>query len=185
MVYLVGVILFVVGLSIGLDFQDIDQSIGFLNHRSILTHGWIVPVVLFWMIRKRPYTAFRLFTMGVCLGNAVHLSFDLFPQGWNGFSLIHIPILGRTGTVFSWLWIALSIVISIYLAVMLIRTMLELTVGVIGLLGTFALTAPGEKMFFGLPLLVLIIAGAIAMRFSSNTVMLLANFSKGRSNRRS
>jgi hypothetical protein len=87
--------------------------------------------------------------------------------------------------VFSWLWIALSILVSLYLALALLRTMLELIVGVIGLLGTFALTAPGEKMFFGLPLLVLIIAGAIAMRFSSNTVMLLANFSKGRSNRRS
>ena len=62
------------------------------------------------------------------------------------------------------------------------RTALEQVVGMIGLIGSFALTAPSEKVFFGLPLVVLIIAAGIVIRLSSNPAMVLANWSRGRVN---
>jgi hypothetical protein len=169
MLYLTGPIMLVVGFAIGLDIPDWDLRVGFLTHRSILTHGLLLPVVCFWIAHKKPVAALRLFALGICLAAALHLSFDLFPRAWKGFALIHIPVLGRAGAVFSWLWIALSVVITLHLALLLIRTLFELSISTIGLLGSFVLYATGEAVFFGLPLITLIVAGWLAMKWLSDS----------------
>ena len=63
--------------------------------------------------------------MSVSLGLAVHFSFDLFPQAWSGYALIALPGLGWTPAPFSWIWIALNIVICTYLAARLVRNGFE------------------------------------------------------------
>src|SRR5215208_5679273 len=109
------------GLAIGLHFPDIDSRLNrlipswLLLHRSILTHGMIASLLLFWLLRKRGGAAPspRLFAIGVSLAVAVHLCFEFFPRGWAGFALIHVPVYGRTTALFSQSWVMLRIVVCL------------------------------------------------------------------------
>ena len=87
---------FIVGLALGNEFPDIDQGSRFLVHRSVFTHGPLLPFLLFLVASGIKSIPVRLLAMGFCLGVAVHLSFDLFPKGWAGHALIHIPVVGWT-----------------------------------------------------------------------------------------
>ncbi len=75
----------VAGLALGEWFPDLDQRFHFLTHRSILTHGLIVPLLLYSMGSGLKATPLRLFVSGFSLGVAIHLGFDLFPEAiaWN------------------------------------------------------------------------------------------------------
>jgi|SRR5579862_6755720 len=50
--YSLNILWLVVGVAIGVRFADIDQHVPFLVHRSILTHGFLVPLLLLYLIRK-------------------------------------------------------------------------------------------------------------------------------------
>jgi hypothetical protein len=118
------------GLALGLHFPDIDsrfQLLGLLLHRSILTHGLLLSLLLFWLVRRRRGTmsSLRLFVIGVNLAIAVHLCFDFFPRKWIGFALIHIPLYGWTSSLFSQTWIILSMIVCLCLAFMLVRSFAE------------------------------------------------------------
>lgn len=136
------------GLAIGLHFPDIDSRLNrlipswLLLHRSILTHGMIASLLLFWLLRKRGAApALRLFALGVSLAVAVHLCFDFFPRGWAGFALIHVPVYGRTTALFSQSWVMLSIVVCLYLGFLLVKNMAELMLGFGNLIISFAVSA--------------------------------------------
>jgi len=79
--------LVLLGLVLGLRFPDIDSRLKWLPsrlllHRSILTHGLIASLLLFWLLRKRrdKTTPLRLFVIGMSLAVAVHLCFDAFAE---------------------------------------------------------------------------------------------------------
>src|SRR5262245_31567925 len=108
------------GIIIGISLPDLDQSIWLLTHRSILTHGWLLPLVVCALLWGGGPIA-RLFAIGLSGAVAIHLCFDLFPRSWSGFALIAIPLIGRTSPLVSWLWIAGSCVICLYLACALMR----------------------------------------------------------------
>ena len=139
------------GLVVGLHFPDIDNRLQWLIptrvllHRSILTHGLMAPLMLFWVIRSRgdaaPSPSPRLFVIGVSLAVAVHLCFDFFPRGWIGFALIHIPVYGRTTALFSQAWIILSLILCLYVAFLPVRNVVELALGVGNLIISFAVSA--------------------------------------------
>ena len=57
-------------------------------HRSIFTHGPLIPVGVFLVMRSTKHLSLRLFTICFCLGFVVHMAFDLFPSRWMGYALI-------------------------------------------------------------------------------------------------
>ncbi len=157
MAYVVGLVLLGVGLVVGEWLPDVDQQIGFLRHRSIVSHGPLVPLLLFLVAGSSNSIPLRWFSLGASLGFAVHLGFDLFPKGWHGYALISVPFHGWTSPWFSIVWIAGSLLSCAYLAARLIRGYLEAALYLASLAGYFLNTALGEDKLL-LPALA--IAGA-------------------------
>ena len=104
------------GLAVGLHLPDIDQFLPLLDHRSILTHSPFLSIAIFILALKKRHAGLLMAAVGISLGVAVHLAFDLFPRGWSGYALISAPIYGRTGALFSGLWIGGSMGVCLYLA---------------------------------------------------------------------
>jgi len=149
---------------------DIDLKVNFLVHRSIVTHGFLLISFLYCFARNKENPLLRLFTAGVSLASAVHLCFDLFPKAWIGFALIHIPGYGRTSPVFSWLWIAVSIVVCLYLALVLTRNTFEVVVTTSSLPITFGFYATTESVFWP-ALVVLTVATAVAVMLPLGSIV--------------
>ena len=143
------------GLIIGAIFPDIDRYLPFLQHRSLLTHGIFIPVLLFIWVRFRPLLHWvRTLCLGFCATLATHLSFDLFPLAWKGFALIHIPGYGRMSAGFSWGWIIVSIIGCTYLAASCILSGAEIFAALIGVGVVIVIT--GEPWLR--PVVVLVVA---------------------------
>ncbi len=157
---LIGIALLVIGAASGLRWPDVDQSIGFLLHRSIITHGPILPLLVF-ALSLGAKGGWRWFGMGICLGIAVHLAFDLFPRAWQGYALVSIPVYGRTPPVVSWVCIAGTMFWCVFLAVKLVREVSDGVALVVGLVGSFGIAWPGENKVW-LPLTALLISLAAA-----------------------
>ena len=124
-----GEVLLCLGMAFGVKFPDIDQhlrALGCIQHRSILTHGFLLPVLCALLWRHRWPWWVRPLLIGICATVAVHLSFDLFPRAWRGGALIHIPWYGWTAPWFSLLWLLASVVICVYLGGTLIQTFVEI-----------------------------------------------------------
>lgn len=149
----------VFGLGIGATFPDMDRQIPMLVHRSIVTHGLILPILLFVWIRLRPQLqGVRTFSVGLCATVATHLSFDLFPGAWQGFALIHIPGYGRMSAEFSWGWIMISMVGCAYLAAFYMLSSLEIVVSIGGII----LTILAEREPWMRPVIALVVAIGLA-----------------------
>ena len=164
--YLIGLVMFALGIKIGVSFPDTDQYVPFLIHRNVLTHGLIIPFLVFLAIEEKHHHAWRLLAMGFCLGVAVHLCFDLFPSYWRGYALIWVPLHGWTSAAFSWLWIAASCTLCIYLALVLIRFIFEVLLSAVGLVLVFLLNSAGERTVMG-ALIMLAIATGLALTLPS------------------
>jgi predicted neutral ceramidase superfamily lipid hydrolase len=132
--YLLLLILMVLCAEISFKLPDVDQQLRdeipskILLHRSILTHNFVFALLVYWAAIWRKSFTVRLLTYTAGLATAVHLSFDLFPRAWQGFAIIHIPVLGRSSPLFSQIWIALSIVVCLYLVLSLIQTSREVAI---------------------------------------------------------
>ena len=160
---LIALLLLLIGLALGEWFPDVDQRLDFLVHRSVFTHGLIAPLMLYLIAAANQRSAaMRLFAAGFSGGVAVHLAFDLFPRGWYMHALIHVPPIGWTWPVASWLWIALSIVCSFYFAMKLARGGMGFIALLVGTLGLFAYAGRYENEVWG-PLAALLIAMVVAV----------------------
>ena len=113
------VVCFAIGAWLGSWFPDIDQRIGFLRHRSIVTHGVWMPALLLVGVGVARLDRVDWFIGGFAAGVAVHLAFDLFPEGWRGYALITVPIVGAMSKNVSRVWIALSVFVCLSIAVIL------------------------------------------------------------------
>ena len=162
MKYPLGLVALLVGLAAGNEFPDIDQETGLLLHRSIVTHGPLVPLIVFAGALGTRSIQLRWLALGVSLGVAVHLGFDLFPKGWSGFALISVPGYGWTAPWFSWTWIAVSTVACTYLAARLVRGFLDGSMFVLSLIFAFGYIALGEDAFWR-PLVALTVVTAVAL----------------------
>ena len=165
MMHALGLILLIAGLIFGGRLPDIDQSIGFLLHRSIITHGPLVPFLVFTVASNTKSIPLRWFAVGLGLGFAVHLAFDLFPRDWTGYALISLPIFGRTPPAFSWVWVALSTILCAYLTVRLTRGCLEVMLFILGAIGFFIATALHEDALWG-PAVTAIVAIGITVKLA-------------------
>ena len=117
----IGFACFAIGAWLGSLFPDIDRFRIFrLRHRSIVTHSFLMPALL-WAGRALTSAEWAdWLTTGFAAGVALHLAFDLFPEKWRGFALVDVPKLGRcTRTVsavllFSNLFLCVLISVSIF-----------------------------------------------------------------------
>ena len=150
------------GLVLGERFPDLDQHTGFLVHRSILTHGMLLPVLLYWIAVGTGATRVRLFAAGFSAGVGVHLCYDLFPRAWVGYALIHVPSVGWIYPAVSWLWIALSITCCVYLAMRVGRNGVQGIAVVLGALGMFVYAGVDEDRVWG-PALSMMVATVIGL----------------------
>jgi hypothetical protein len=170
--FIISVGLLFLGAFLGLYLPDIDLRVPFLVHRSIVTHGFLIPLGVFLLIYKHRATPLRFFSIGLNMAMSTHLAFDLFPRSWRGFAFIHIPVWGRTQVVFSWVWIALSIIICFYLTVVLLKTLRDVlaSVGSLGVIfGSYAST---ETIFWpaGTTLLLAIVL-TLALPSNGQTIL--------------
>ena len=133
-----------VAVYIGLKFPDVDQRAGFLLHRSIITHGPLLPLLAFAFAHGDNPVRRRLGT-GIGVGFAVHMAFDLFPRAWQGYALISLPVYGWTHPVFSWIWIAATLLISFGFAIKLCRNAIDVFILLAAAVVAFAFVAPGEN----------------------------------------
>ena len=141
---LVALVALGLGLAAGERFPDIDQRTDLLLHRSILTHGLMTPLLLYAIVHRIDALPVRWFVIGVCLGVAVHLAFDLFPRGWRGYALVSLPVYGWLPALVSIVWIAVSGAVCLYLGARLARGWLEAVVFLVGIAGVFVYAAQGE-----------------------------------------
>src|SRR2546423_1551984 len=169
--YIFGAAWLLLGLVVGLHFPDIDNRLQWLIpswvllHRSILTHGLLASLLLFWLVRSRgdAWPSLRLFVIGVSLAFAVHLCFDFFPRGWVGFALIHIPVYGRTTALFSQAWIILSIVACLYVGFRLVRNVVESVLSIVSLMISFVISAVESRYAILWALMLLVFATAVTI----------------------
>lgn len=163
----VSVLGLVFGMSIGVKFADIDLRFPewLLHHRALLTHGCIIPLLLSWAAWRTQHQILRGFTIGFCVTNAVHLSFDLFPRAWWGHALIHISIWAFPPWL-SWLWIAVSIVVCLYISRFFIRTLLDLMIAGVGIVIGFVVYIHEGIL---LPLSAFFLAGVVAFLLPFHT----------------
>ena len=156
------VVALILSAYIGSRFPDIDQHTSLLTHRSILTHGLLVPLVLFliafWMKNDR----LRNFVLIFMISIAVHLCFDLFPKAWFGYALIHVPNLGWTPAVVSKVWMFTSVVFCMYASISLINKGSQVFLLVLGTASIFTYQSFGEARVFA-PLIILFFATAVAI----------------------
>lgn len=165
MQYLFGTLLFVVGGMIGLKFADLDHAFRlrpFLDHRSLLTHGFLVPLLLFNGFRKHTDVTARLFVMGFCLASAVHLTFDIVVWRLIGYARIHVPFYGWTDPLFSRLWMLAGILVCLYLACLLVRNIGEFYLGFAGMIVMYGVCAAAEPRLAFYALVVLALAAPVA-----------------------
>ena len=166
LVTLVAPVLVLVGVHWGIGLPDIDQRTNLLLHRSIITHSPLIPVIVV-LLALRIGLGLYTFAMGLSIGFAVHHAFDLFPKGWTGAALIGIPFYGWAPGLFSWIWIAFTMIACAYLAARLVRGQLDKLWYLLGFIYIFILTVPKESAWFG-P----IVALAIAVIVLGRTVLL-------------
>ena len=125
-----------VSLLAGLEFPDFDlHLLFFLGHRSILTHGIIVPFFLYKFLTMESYSKIsnkifgRFFSnkniskevldyvyIGFLIGIAIHLCADLFPKAWIGYAQIVFPTWIRMGAPFSIGWMLLNMFFALKIA---------------------------------------------------------------------
>ena len=161
MAYLPAFAALILGLVVGERFPDLDQRTDLLLHRSVLTHGMLLPLALFVVTSRTRFRMVRWLVMGISLGVAVHLAFDLFPRAWQAHALISLPAHGWLAPALSWAWMAASICVCLYLAERLVHDGVEAAVFTLGLIGVFAHAAPGEPAIWR-PLAAMTISTAAA-----------------------
>jgi hypothetical protein len=125
-----------ISLLAGLEFPDFDlHLLFFLGHRSILTHGIIIPFFLYTFLNNERYSNIpnRIFGkffsnknvskeildyvyVGFLIGIAIHLCADLFPKAWIGFALIVFPPWIPMGAPFSIVWMLLNMFLALKIA---------------------------------------------------------------------
>ncbi len=159
----VGLLALLAGVILGGWLPDFDQDTAALVHRSIVTHGPLVPLLLYVALGSRGIPApARLFVTGTALAVAVHLCFDLFPKGWLGYALIHVPTIGWAPPILSWGWIAISIILCFYIAIKSAQGWKESTLVFVGILAVFSFSLPAEDALWR-PFIAVLGGAAIAV----------------------
>ena len=113
-----------VSLLAGLEFPDLDLILIYIiDHRSIITHGILIPFFLYRYLTKEGKQDFinkyfsKILTsnkiknefldyayIGFLIGIAIHLCADLFPKAYIGYAMIKLPFFIPIGGPLSMVW---------------------------------------------------------------------------------
>lgn len=96
---------------LGLMWPDFDLWLPLLTHRSIVTHGLWLPLVVALLARRRAWLA--PVAAGCAIGIAVHCAPDLFPGVMRGYALVKLPFVTGIGRALTWAWLALTVGLGI------------------------------------------------------------------------
>lgn len=117
-------LVFCLSFFFGLNFPDIDLSLMFiLSHRSILTHGIILPLIFYiYLVKKSKIdkTLIDIFYAGILLGITIHLLADLVPKAYIGYALIKLPFNISIGKELSILWMSSNVLAALIITTDLI-----------------------------------------------------------------
>lgn len=183
---LIGLAAVMVGLGIGMKIADIDFILPLTKHRSFVTHGVFFPLMLFALttefgqnlleqalsnemsstIEKANVVGY--FVSSFCLTYAIHLVFDMYPKKWHGIAKIHTPI-GRMPGLFSWLWLGIGAIASLWVIFVLLESDLEWMIAGAVMLFTFFEVSKKEESTW-LPLLTLIGVAFLSFLWWENTI---------------
>ncbi|AMD94303.1 hypothetical protein [Leptotrichia sp. oral taxon 847] len=150
---------------VGFKFPDYDLKLK-LSHRNMLTHSPLLVVILFLLhqnkiltlIYKMKYDITDFVIVGLSLGIAIHLLYDLFPKSFKGMALLQFPIIEKGLTegetiVIMVIFITFLTGFSVYKLV----NYLDLTTSLILIIITFIVKRKSEKKFFRVAFLFVII----------------------------
>ncbi|MEI8305503.1 MAG: hypothetical protein WCF99_00425 [Chloroflexales bacterium] len=154
--YLLPILALIIGTLIGLQLPDTDQVFTLIGlvHRSIITHGLLLPLGAYLLIRKR-MRWLQMGVAGLCLAIAVHLTFDLFPRSWYGYALITVPLVGQLDPTLTVLWLTISMLTCCLLALRLLRDRRDLVLALVAA-GWGFITSAGRERVWLMPLVVLV-----------------------------
>jgi hypothetical protein ilyop_1485 len=147
---------------IGLKFPDVDLKIKGLRHRSILTHSFFLPVILFGLhVTNTLNVMWQSSTditgtviAGLSFGMTLHFLYDLRPKKFVGSALIQFPFtqgykkrnaLNAAQTV---MWLIGSSVIQSLISVYYISSYYEMTVLIVCTACTLYFKRNSEKGFY-------------------------------------
>jgi len=92
---------------------DIDLSIPFLHHRSMVTHSVLIPLLL---MKWKRFKISNIVILCLLLGFALHMSADLTPKSWRGYALIYVPFIKISffGAIGSYCWLLGNVILCFY-----------------------------------------------------------------------
>jgi hypothetical protein len=164
------ILVFIVSFFLAGHVPDLDLETSLLNHRSIVTHNFFIPLALFVVAWIRNSERFRMAAVGSGIAIGVHLAFDLFPKGWQGFALIHAPTAGALSKEFSIVWGVATVFFCLFLAFKAIKRILAALLSAPAMLGGYFYAAESEAhLMFKAGFALLVIGGVAAWlaRFNS------------------
>lgn len=151
---------------IGFKFPDIDLKFKSIGHRSIITHSPLLPLMLFilhetnmlWLVYAKKYDITRYFIIGLSLGIALHLLYDLRPKSFKGTALIKFPYIKKGLTVNQSIYFMLiSVIILLFISIYQVKTIFEIIIMSIIFLITVIANKKTEKGFYTVVFLFLLI----------------------------
>lgn len=151
---------------IGFKFPDIDLKFKSIGHRSVITHSPLLPLMLFilhetnmlWLVYAKKYDITRYFIIGLSLGIALHLLYDLRPKSFKGTALIKFPYIKKGLTINQSIYFMLiSVIILLLISIYQVRTIFEIIIMSVIFLITVIVNRKTEKGFYTVVFLFLLI----------------------------
>ena len=151
---------------IGFKFPDIDLKFKSIGHRSIITHSPLLPLILFilhetnmlWLVYAKKYDITRYFIIGLSLGIALHLLYDLRPKSFKGTALIKFPYMKKGLTVNQSIYFMLiSVIILLLISIYQVKTIFEIIIMSIIFFITVIINKKTERGFYTVVFLFLLI----------------------------
>lgn len=149
-------------------FPDIDLKIRYIRHRSILTHGFIMPALMLLVVGAARNERVDWFIAGFATGVAAHLAFDLFPESWRGYAMISAPIYGSLSRRASKAWIALSAFACLSASLLLAPGTAGAVACAVALAALYIHGVTAQKESAVGPFIILVILGSGAWALASN-----------------
>jgi len=169
--FAISLFLIFLGAAFGIFAPDLDQRLlqvdNVIQHRSMVTHSFLLGWIFLWLSKQEKTQLFEFFAVGIFIGLAVHLSFDLFPKRWSGHALIYLPFVGNLRNIpfdgnlipplFSFLWMLGNLWLCLTFVWRILEKDPKKQIGAIGILLLVFLITSNTEQSFWLPLAVLLV----------------------------